>query len=411
MALSSDYYHQKASAPDVIQWMTKAAFALVVAYVTFLAISSHVGAWLVDPHGEVRQNDFVAFWAAGRMALEGQAASAYDWSAHKVVEELAVGHSFDKYFGWFYPPTFLPVVVLLASLPYLIAFFTWIAFTLSAYVFVVRSIIGHRAGILLACAFPAVLWNVSVGQNGFLTAALLGGTMLTMEKRPVLAGILLGLLTYKPQLGVLFPLLLVAGGHWRVFAVATVTTLLLIAGSWGLFGTSTWLAFFDQLGTSNEIVLNEGMAGFHKLQTVFGLTRWCGGSEALAWGLHLLAAAAAGISVVVLWMNRRVAYDLKAAAAGTAALVVTPYLHLYDLIVLAIPLAFLIRHGLRTQFLPYDVPAIAVISACVFAVPVTGIPLGALAIVIVGAMICRHIAASTETSLPRLFSPAVAARH
>ena len=117
-------------------------------------------------------SDFVNVWAAGRTALAGHAAAVYDWPAHKLVEESAVGHPFDGYFGWHYPPTFLFVAAALAMLPYAIAYALWVFATFPAYLVAIRAIIGDRIGYLLAAAFPAVLSNFIVGQNGFLTAGL-----------------------------------------------------------------------------------------------------------------------------------------------------------------------------------------------------------------------------------------------
>ena len=110
--------------------------------------------------------------------------------------------------------------------------------TLPLYVAAVRAIMGERLGILIACAFPAVMWNMLVGQNGFLTAALIGLMLLTLDTRPIAAGVLLGLLTYKPQFGILFPIVLAANGQWRVIAAASVTTAALVAASAAVFGVA-----------------------------------------------------------------------------------------------------------------------------------------------------------------------------
>src|SRR6185295_1703313 len=107
----------------------------------------------------------------------------------------------------------------------------WLVATLTAYAATLGGILRERAGILLALGFPATLWNLTAGQNGFLTAALIGGTLTLMERRPTLAGICLGLLTYKPHFGLLFPVALIAAGQWRVIAFAAATALALAAAS------------------------------------------------------------------------------------------------------------------------------------------------------------------------------------
>ena len=156
-------------------------FALVVAHATYLLTAYLQGVWLVAPDGSGVPSDFVNVWAAGRMVLAGHAASVYDWPAHKLVEVSAIGHPFDGYFGWHYPPTFLFVAAALSLLPYAIAYVFWVFATFPAYLAAIRAIIGGRIGYLLAAAFPAVLSNFIVGQNGFLTAGLIGGALVLLE--------------------------------------------------------------------------------------------------------------------------------------------------------------------------------------------------------------------------------------
>src|SRR4029077_18596438 len=111
----------------------------------------------------------------------------YDTASHKAAEVAAVGHSFDGEYPWLYPPFFLFVAALISLVPYVIANAAWMALTFPAYVAAVRGVVGQRVGILFACAFPGILSNIMAGQNGFLTAALFGGALLLMERRPLLA--------------------------------------------------------------------------------------------------------------------------------------------------------------------------------------------------------------------------------
>src|SRR5207248_327842 len=128
-------------------------------------------------------------------------------------------------FPWHYPPMFLIIVAGLALLPYGTALAAWLAATLLAYPATVRAIPPDRPAIMAALAFPAVFVNLGHGQNGFLSTALLGGGLLLLGRRPALAGFLLGLLAYKPQLGLLLPLALLAGSHWRAMIVAGLTVI------------------------------------------------------------------------------------------------------------------------------------------------------------------------------------------
>jgi len=300
------------------------------------------GTWLTDAQGQPIANDFVNVWAAGHLALEGHAAAAYDWMLHKAAEVAAVGHAFANYYGWHYPPTFLFAAATLALLPYSAAALLWLGVTLPAYVTAVRGIVGERTGIFVALGSPAVLWNMSAGQNGFLTTALIGGTLGLMQRRPVLAGVCLGLLSYKPHFGLLFPVALIAGAQWRAIVVAALTAAAMIALSLLVFGTDSWQAFFNWMPVTSRVVLGEGGAEFSRLQSVFGLVRAQGGDETLAWGAQAVCALALAAAVAWLWRSRA-AFELKAAALSCAALLATPYLYIYDLVALTIPVAFLLR--------------------------------------------------------------------
>jgi hypothetical protein len=364
-------------------------FALVVAHAVYLVTAYLQGIWIVAPDGSGVPSDFINVWAAGRLALAGHAAAAYDWPAHKIVEETAVGHAFDGYFGWHYPPTFLFAAAGLSLLSYATAYAVWVFGTFPVYLAAIRAIIGDRNGYLLAAAFPAVLSNFIVGQNGFLTAGLVGGALVFLERRPILAGVLLGLLTYKPHLGVLFPIALVASGHWRAFFTAAIVAALMVAASWLAFGSDTWQAFFGNIGHTSHAFLSEGWADWSKLQTAFGLTRALGGSETLAWAMQAAVALAAAAAIAVLWRSRA-AYDIKAAALGAGAMLATPYLYTYDLVVLAVPLAFLFRLGRARGFLPQEIASIGLACLLILIFPFVKAPVGFAAVVVVAALIARR---------------------
>ena len=208
-----------------------------------------------------------------------------------------------------------------------------------------------------------VFSNTLVGQNGFLTAALIGGTLYLMPVRPVLAGICLGLLSYKPQYGLLFPLVLIAAAQWRVFISAGVTTIALAFVSWLAFGTESWQAFLHWMPMFSQAFLSEGKATWWKLQSLYSMVRYLGGSEQFAWAVHWVFTASVATVLVLMWRSR-VPYTLKAAALATGTLLITPYLFMYDMVVLAIPVAFLVRLGLKSGFRRYELPALGARWRC-----------------------------------------------
>jgi arabinofuranan 3-O-arabinosyltransferase len=380
--------------PDAIRRSLRLiGIALSLNTVLFLLVSLGTGQWLLDKAGRLADSDFVDVWAAGRLALDGHAAAAWDWAIHRNAEVAALGHDFPGNYGWHYPPTYLFVAAALATLPYLVALLGWLAVTLPLYVAAVRAIMGERLGILIACAFPAAMWNMLVGQNGFLTAALIGFTLLALDTRPIVAGVLLGLLTYKPQFGILFPVVLAANGQWLVIAAASATTVVLVAASAAVFGVAAWSAFFTWLPATSEIILGDGRAGLNKLQSLFGVVRWLGAGTTAAFIAQGLLIAACAIALVMITRDRRVPNEVKSAAIATGALLATPYLYMYDFPVLMIPLAFLLRLGLREGFLPGELAAMATAGGLVLVFPLVPAPTGFAAAVIVAGLIGRRVVA------------------
>jgi arabinofuranan 3-O-arabinosyltransferase len=383
------------------------AFILFVVVVTFFPAAWFSHLWIFDPNGLGSPTDFVNVWAAGRLALEGHPAQAWDWDIQKPIEVAELGQTFIGYFAWHYPPPFLFVASLLARFPYGAAFAGWVFVSMIPYLVVMRAIVGRPFGWMLALAVPTVISNGLVGQNGFLTAALIGGTLYLIPVRPVLAGICLGLLSYKPQYGLLFPLVLIATSHWRVFFSAAATTVSMAVVSWLAFGTESWQAFFHWMPVFSQAFLTEGKATWWKLQSLFSLVRFFGGTEQLGWIFQWALSAAVAAVLVVMWRSR-ISYSLKAAALATGTLLITPYLFMYDIMVLAIAVGFLVRIGLRTGFLPYELPALGCAAALIFCFIGLGAPLGLGSTVIVATLIMRRAEPWRRETVPSLVSAAAA---
>jgi glycosyl transferase family 87 len=374
---------------EIPAWLVKVCLVLAVANVT-LCLSAYFSRWWVyDADGLGIPTDFINVWAAGRLVLDGVPAQAYDWDIQKQVEVAKLGKDFVGYFAWHYPPPFLFVASLLAQLPYKLAFIGWVMVSFLPFLAVMRAIVGRDFGYLLALAIPTVFINALVGQNGFLTAALIGGTLYLIPVRPVLAGICLGFLTYKPQYGLLFPIMLIAAGHWRVFISAAVTALVVAFASWLAFGIESWLAFFHWMPKFSQAFLTEGKAPWWKMQSIFALVRYFGGSEPLGWAFQWVLTASVAVVLALVWRSR-VPYTLKAAALAVGTLLTTPYLFMYDMMVLAIPVAFLVRVGLKNGFRAYELPALGAVVALIGCYMFTGFPTGLGATLVVSMLILRR---------------------
>jgi hypothetical protein len=369
--------------------LLRACFVLCTINIVYFPIAYLMHAWIYDPNGLGFPTDFVNVWAAGRLVLDGTPALAYDWDIQKKVELAVLGQDFPGYFAWHYPPPFLFVASFLAQFPYAVAYAGWMAISIVPYLAVVRGIVGRPFGLVLAIAFPMVFSNTLVGQNGFLTAALIGGTLYLMPVRPILAGICLGLLSYKPQYGLLFPLVLIAAAQWRVFISAGVTVVVLAFVSWLAFGTESWQAFVHWMPMFSQAFLSEGKATWWKLQSLYSMVRFLGGPEPFAWAVHWVFTASVATVLVLMWRSR-MPYTLKAAALATGTLLITPYLFMYDMVVLAIPVAFLIRLGLKSGFRPYELPALGTALALFFSFIFFGFPIGPTITLIVAGLVLRR---------------------
>jgi hypothetical protein len=324
------------------RWLQSFGYAFAALYLVYFVIVYRAGSWISGSTGLPIYTDFAVFWAAGMQTLHGNAAALYDPGEFMKVQAALFSPGEPFYPSWpSYPPTFLLVLAPLALLPYHVAFITWDVVTLLGCVAVVYLIVRRRAAIALALAAPFTAWNFIAAQNGFLTASLLGASLLFLERRPVVAGVFIGCLTYKPQFGILFPVALVAAHQWRAIASAGVTIALLAAGSVTLFGAELWTGFPHGLAAQGELNLLAGPdSNWGYLQSVYGLVRSLHGRAQLAWLVQGFVTLGGAVTVWIIWRSR-VSYELKAAILSAAALFATPYAFAYDMAAIVIPAAFL----------------------------------------------------------------------
>ncbi|MGO9702894.1 MAG: glycosyltransferase family 87 protein [Xanthobacteraceae bacterium] len=353
-------------------WLTRERIRLIAAAVLIASAAGFLylvvtANGLVDRQGRPLGTDFSDVYAAGTYVLDGDPEAPFDPARQHAREQQIFGEA-TPFYGWHYPPFFLFAAAALALMPYGIALAAWQAVTLGLYLLTIRAIVRsplqdnlafQRADwILLALAFPAVLINVGHGQNGFLTAALLGAALLQLDRRPILAGILFGLLAYKPQFGLLIPVVLAATGRWRSFATAAVTVALLALATTFAFGPHVWQAFSDSTRFTRVVALEQGDTGWYKIQSLFAWARMWGASVTVAYALQAALIVALGAALIWLWRSTA-PYPLKAAALCLAAILATPYTFDYDMMVLAPAIAFVAVDGLARGFGPWEKTALA----------------------------------------------------
>ena len=318
-------------------------YGLAVIYAAALIHFYLAGAWIVDGSGAPLYGDFTTVWVAGWHALKADASQLYDSNNFVGIQRALIGARDYFYPNWPYPPTFFLILAPLSTLPYASAFLTWDVATLLGVVVVVYLIVRRPPAIALALASPFTAWNLLAGQNGLLTASLLGASLLFLEEMPVVGGVIIGCLTYKPQFGILFPVALVASRQWRAVAGAGVALALLAAASIAVFGADAWAAFPNGFVEQSKLNLEAGPdSNWGYLQTVYGFIRNLNGSATVAWLGQSVTTVSAVLIVWLVWRSQ-IRYALKAATLSVAALIATPYAFAYDMAVLAIPVAFLVK--------------------------------------------------------------------
>ena len=281
--------------------------------------------------------DFVSFWTAARLILEG--GNPYDFAS------LAAQQSGSKY-AFLYPPPFLMVVLPFGVLPYSVALLAWVGIGIAAFVAVARNLVPSVWPVL---AFPPLLINAAHGQNGAITATLFIGAALVMGRRPFLAGMLLGCLIIKPHLALLFPIAFLSGRKWAVVLGGAASVVLWCAASYLLLGSEAWVGFLTK-GSEAKGLLEHNAMLLPKMVSVFGMLRAPGAPLWLAYGAQVAVGLAAAFAVSVSWAKAGEDTGFPMAVLATGAVLATPFIYSYDFVLLFLPIAWLAEDGMRRGF-------------------------------------------------------------
>jgi len=437
-------------------WLTRArmrlvALALLAAMLIGAGFLIATSNGLNDRFGRPLGTDFSNVYAAGTYVRDGEPAAPFD-PARQYAREQAIFGKSTQFYGWHYPPFFLGLAALLATTPYWLSLLVWQGVTLVLYLLAIRAIVsGHlplkgegrsrsdREGVnggasdgsppgalraptpplqgevmnehlwlLFALAFPAVFINLGQAHNGFLTAALIGAALVQLDRRPILAGILIGLLAYKPQFGLLIPLVLIASARWRVFAAAAVTVALMALAVTLAFGLDVWSAFLASTKFTRTVVLEQGDTRWYKIQSVFSWVRMWGSSIALAYALQIALTLALAAALIWLWRSQA-AFPLKAAGLLIGSLLATPYSLDYDLMLLAPAIAYLAVDGLNRGFAPWQKTVLAglwIVPLVARSVPqATLIPLAVPIMLLAMTLLLRRAMSDCGAPRPWNFAP------
>ncbi|MFN2100704.1 glycosyltransferase family 87 protein [Altererythrobacter sp. MF3-039] len=300
----------------------------------------------IDAYGHLIGSDFLSFWAAGKLLVAG--GSPYDTAAHlAVMRDFAPG--LEGYPAFYYPPLFLLACFALGGLPYFPALGLWLIVTGAAYLGAVRLWL-KETGLkiplwLWLAAFPPVVVTITHGQTSFLVAALLGAGLLLIKDRPWLGGLLLGLATFKPQFGLLIPIAVLLTGNWRVGVAAVFSMSVLITIVTVAFGPENWERWYALTGDAQGSMAS-GAIGYGKMMSVFAGAKLLGAGDTLAYALQGVVSVTVAVAVAMVSWKRTWSNGL-AALVLAGALLATPFVLDYDLLLLAFPLIYLAATGYR----------------------------------------------------------------
>lgn len=287
-------------------------------------------------------NDYFAFKSFSGFIHSRHPAAIYDQDMLRNFQNLPQ----HKLFPFMYHPGMMLLLWPLADVPYQLGYALWIGVGLVACCIAVAGTWKGWPLAALVLVAPSTLWTGLCGQSSLLVAALLVGGLAFSPRQPVLGGVLLGLAAYKPQLGLLVPVALIAAGRWRAVLAAAATGLCIILVSTLAFGADVWPAWFHHLSSILEVRTIHRTDWAPLLATVGSNLTMAGVGRRSA---ELMQFAACAAAMLCVWRCYRDASGTKAvligegaglgdgaerlriAALGTATFLATPYAFVYDL--------------------------------------------------------------------------------
>jgi len=339
-----------------LPWMTVLLIALMSSLVymgpSLWQTWTHEGPTLINADGFVTGHDFVAFYAASKAVLGGDAAMVYERAFMMSAEVGVVGSPDIGYLAFMYPPTYLLLIAPLAVLPYFPALAIWQAIPFALFLLLLRRAALPPMALIMAAAAPAVAQTLFAGQNGLLLAVLVGGGLLALDRRPLLAGVLLGLATAKPQLALLLVPALAAGREWKALEamLATATGIALLSAV--LLGPGVWSAYARVPAAAHEY-LALGQLPWPRMPTLYAAARLAGLSDAKATVLQIAGAVSVLAGIVWLWL-RDSPSGLRIAAVLAGATLATPFMYDYDLPFVLFAVALYLADSANRGLAPWE---------------------------------------------------------
>ncbi|MEL6682477.1 MAG: glycosyltransferase family 87 protein [Pseudomonadota bacterium] len=318
--------------------------------------------------------DFHAIWGAARLALEGSIVSAFDRS----VLEQAYGACGEVKMYWLYPAPMTPLITPLGLLPFLAAFLGFVIASIAVLFLSLRSFLPNDRPALIAFAFaPAWLPALVIGQfTLFWCAGLMAAITAIRANRPVIAGLILGLLTVKPTLGLLIPVVLLADRRYLTIVVAMISTIALHLSALAIYGfdyLQAWVTATRDHGAN----LAENLIELKAMGSIATFLAQMGASNDLALRTNAAALVILGILLFFVWRKAGARSDAACAALCAALPLSTPYLWHNDVAFSALVALFLYRadtanHSVLFRcvlFVLWAGPGLTIINAYTLQIP------------------------------------------
>ena len=293
--------------------------------------------------GQIPGRDFINYWSGAKLALQGRVFDIFDQDAYMRALTAFWGPGL-KVHSFSYPPSILPLILWLGTIPYGLALALWSLIGVAALFVAAWPYSRSPLTAALILLSPAVAACLDVGQNGLITSALLIGGLRLLDRRPWLGGALIGLVTFKPQLGLLIPVALIASGRWRAIGGAAVSALILAGVGTIIAGGQGWSLYLTRTLAYQRVLLEQSGGAWSVMTPsplVAGLT--AGLPHGLAWNLQACVSTACLLAVFFrfrrIGAQGRVIGGVDILLLTAAGFLAAPYSFNYDMPSLALALA------------------------------------------------------------------------
>jgi hypothetical protein len=297
---------------------------------------------LRDRNGNLKGTDFLHFYTLGSLAIAHQAGELYNMDGQAAMATQRVPNAAGIRYLPLYPPQVSLVIAPLAHLSYGWALASWWLGTAVIYgaccywIWRVCPNLRDFGGTvaLVAMAYPAFFHLIAWGQTSALALACFTvGFLLLRDQREFAAGLALGCLIFKPQLGLAAAIVFILTRRWRFLAGAAVSAAAQIAAGIAYYGVDPFRSWLRMLRAVPALLPSFEPRPYQTycLRTFWSmLVPWNGA----ALGLYVISAIVALAGTVAIWKHRE-SLSLKYSALLLATVLVSPHLTVYDLVILA----------------------------------------------------------------------------